>query len=242
MEAMIFAAGLGTRLKPLTDYTPKALIKVGGEPLLKRLVDKMKDAGVTDIVVNVHHLADQIEQYITAQHQFGINVRISNERDCLLETGGGLKNAVPLFHGDRPILIHNVDILSNVDLAVFYAQNCMYDATLLVSERETFRYLLFNDDNCLVGWTNIRTGEVKSPFPHLVVKSCRKYAFAGIHLFSPRLFPEMDVWKGKFSIVDFYLSICNRVKIHACVGSNLHLLDVGKQETLIAAEEFIRTN
>ena len=166
-QAMIFAAGLGTRLKPLTDHMPKALVKVGGRPLLDIVVDKLREQGYDRFVVNVHHFANQIEEHVAAA-DYAPLVRISDERDELLETGGGLKKAASLFADEEPILIHNVDILSNVDFGWFARQHLPdEDAVLLVSRRKTKRYLLFDNAMRLMGWTNIETGEVRSPFPWL---------------------------------------------------------------------------
>ena len=153
-QAMIFAAGLGTRLKPLTDTMPKALVRVGGQPLLWHVIMKLKKAGYERIVVNVHHFASQITDYLAANDHFGLDIRISDETEALLETGGGIKKALPLFDPSEPILIHNVDILSNLDLNAL-----PMDAPLLVvSERKTKRYLMFDDEMRLHGWTNIETG------------------------------------------------------------------------------------
>ncbi len=243
-RAMIFAAGLGTRLKPLTDTLPKALIPVAGKPLLEHLLLKMKVAGITDVTLNVHHFADQIIRFLDENNHFGLRIRISDEREMLLETGGGIRHAIPLLTedvaGEAPILIHNVDILSNLDLPTFCQVDPTADATLLVSSRDTFRYLLFNDENRLVGWTNLKTGEVRSPYPNLDVNACRRYAFAGIHLFSPRLFPCMlESWEGKFSIIDFYLSLADKKIIRAFPKEDLRLIDVGKLDSLSQAEAFI---
>lgn len=242
MQAMIFAAGLGTRLKPLTDHMPKALVRVGGEPLLKHVVVQMKNAGFTHIVVNVHHFADQIEEYLAAQQNFGIDIRISDERRQLLNTGGGIKKARPLFDSTEPILIHNVDILSNVDLRSFYAQ-AHGDATLLVSERQTKRYLLFAPDegHRLMGWTNVETHEVRSPHTGLDPDSCERYAFSGIHVFSPRLFPLLDPWPDEFGIIDFYLGTCASHDINGYAWPGLRLMDVGKQDTIAQADHFLTT-
>lgn len=167
-QAMIFAAGLGTRLKPLTDTMPKALVQVAGEPLLKHVIIRLRDAGFTHIVVNVHHFAQQIVDYLRENDNFGLDIRISDETEQLLETGGGIKKAIPLFPDDTPVLIHNVDILDNVDYNWFYRQHLdTEDAVLLVSRRKTKRYLLFDSAMRLMGWTNVETGEVKSPFPWL---------------------------------------------------------------------------
>lgn len=239
MQAMIFAAGLGTRLKPLTDTMPKALVRVGGKPLIERVVEQLKASGADRIVVNVHHFASQVLDYLQANGNFGADVRISDESEMLLDTGGGLKKAAPLFDADRPIMIHNVDILSNVDLAWLYGQHEGNGATLLVSRRKTKRYLLFNDDMALVGWTNIETGEVKSPYPDIDVNACRMFAFSGIHVFSPRLFPLMAGFPDKFGIVDFYLKVCGKVQIKACLKPDLRLLDVGKIDTLAEADAFV---
>ena len=248
---MIFAAGLGTRLKPLTDKMPKALVRVGGEPLIKRVILNLAAAGVDRIVVNVHHFAGQIIDYLKDNDNFGLDIRISDETDGLLETGGGIKKAAPLFDPTAPILIHNVDILSNVDLREFYqiasqsekgkvkSEESECDAVLLVSWRKTKRYLLFNDDMKLVGWTNIETGEVRSPYPELNPKECRMYAFAGIHALSPRLLKMMDEFPDRFGIIDFYLKACATHNIKGYVKDDLKLMDIGKLDTLAQAEEFL---
>ena len=248
---MIFAAGLGTRLKPLTDTMPKALVRVGGEPLIKRVILNLAAAGVDRIVVNVHHFAGQIIDYLKDNDNFGLDIRISDETAGLLETGGGIKKAAPLFDSTAPILIHNVDILSNVDLREFYqiasqsekgkvkSEESECDAVLLVSWRKTKRYLLFNDDMKLVGWTNIETGEVRSPYPELNPKECRMYAFAGIHALSPRLLKMMDQFPDRFGIIDFYLKACATHNIKGYVKDDLKLMDIGKLDTLAQAEEFL---
>ena len=246
MQAMIFAAGLGTRLKPLTDTMPKAFLKVGCEPLIKRVIDKLSASGVDRIVVNVHHLAQQITDYLNDNANFGKDMRISDETTGLLETGGGIKKAYPLFDSSSPILIHNVDILSNVDLRSFYQlavkaedKDQAVDAVLLVSWRKTKRYLLFSDDMRLVGWTNIETGEVKSPYPNLDPSKCRMYAFAGIHVISPKLVMTMDEMPDRFGIIDFYLKECATHNILGYVKDALKLMDIGKLDTLAQAEEFL---
>ena len=261
MQAMIFAAGMGTRLKPLTDTMPKALVRVGGEPLIKHVIQNLSEAGVDRIVVNVHHFAQQIIDYLTENDNFGLDIRISDESAGLLETGGGIKHAAQLFAPAAPILIHNVDILSNVDLRRFYERAGGLlkadapadastdasaptsadapDALLLVSERKTQRYLLFDDTMRLVGWTNIATGEVKSPYPDLDPKACRMYAFAGIHALSPRMLPLMQQFPDRFSIIDFYLQTCATHRIEGFAKDNLLLMDIGKLDTLAHAEEFL---
>lgn len=246
MQAMIFAAGMGTRLKPLTDTMPKALVTVGGQPLIRRVIARLKEAGATRIVVNVHHFANQIVSYLHDNDNFGTDIRISDETAQLLETGGGIRKAAPLFKADEPILIHNVDILSNVDLSKLYTLAAVEeegkakaDAVVLVSNRVTKRYLLFDDDMNLVGWTNVETGEVKSPYPHLDVAKCQRFAFAGIHVVSPRLFKLMDTFPDKFGIIDFYLSICATHHVRGYVKTDLKLMDIGKLDTLHQAEAFL---
>ena len=228
-QAMIFAAGLGTRLKPLTDTMPKALVRVGGQPLLWHVINKLKHAGYERIVVNVHHFAGQIVDYLKANDNFGLDIRISDESDMLLETGGGIKKALPLFDPSEPILIHNVDILSNLDLTALPT-----DAPLLVvSQRQTKRYLQFDDTMRLVGWKNIETGEVKG-------REGNSLAFSGIHMFHPSLTPLLSDWPERFPIMDFYLKACGDNLIRGYEATNLRLLDVGKLDTLDKAETFIK--
>ena len=235
-QVMIFAAGLGTRLKPLTDTMPKALVRVGGQPLLWHVIMKLKAAGYERMVVNVHHFADQIIDYLESNGNFGVDIRISDERDGLLETGGGIKKALPLFDPESPILIHNVDILSNLDFNTLPT-----DAPLLVvSPRQTKRYLLFDETLRLQGWTNIETGEVRGVKSEEVKsEKFRMLAFSGIHVFHPSLIPLMADWPDRFPIMDFYLKACGDHLIRGFEVHDLRLLDVGKLDTLEQAEEFI---
>ena len=245
MNALIFAAGLGTRLKPLTDTMPKALVPVLGRPLLQHVLDNLAASGFQEIVINVHHFAQQIIDYINAHPIENISIKISDERKLLLDTGGGIRQAATHFNNNNPFLVHNVDIMSNLDLKEFYRRNTVHAnraATLLVSKRNTSRYLLFNsEDNRLVGWTNIETGEIKSPYTNLNVNTCRAYAFAGIHLINPSLIlPHMEDWNERFSIIDFYLSVCDKVPIIADVKDDLQLIDVGKLDSLAKAELYVQ--
>ena len=227
-QAMIFAAGLGTRLKPLTDTMPKALVPVAGQPLLWHVVMKLKAAGYGRIVVNVHHFAQQIIDYLQANQNFGLDIRISDETAMLLETGGGIKKARPLFDPAEPVLIHNVDILSNLYLPRLDAR----EPLLVVSERKTKRYLQFDEQMRLVGWQNVETGQTKG-------RLGRPLAFSGIHVLSPSLFPLMDGFPDRFPIMDFYLSVCARHCICGYEAPGLQLLDVGKLDTLDQAEQFL---
>ena len=252
-QAMIFAAGLGTRLKPLTDTMPKALVRVGGQPLLWHVIQKLKAVGYERIVVNVHHFAEQIVDYLKANDNFGLDIRISDETNGLLETGGGIKKALPLFDPSEPILIHNVDILSNLDLTGGLSPVCEAgeahgdcplcesnpDALLLVSQRKTKRYLLFDDEMILDGWTNIETGEVRSPYKGLDPSDCKRLAFSGIHMIWPRVYPLFNEMPERFGIIDFYLKFCHQCAFLGYEQKDLRLLDVGKLETLEQAEQFL---
>ena len=256
MQAMIFAAGLGTRLKPLTDTMPKALVRVGGAPLLEHVIKRLIDAGCSRMVVNVHHFANQITDYLDAHH-YGVDIYVSDETEQLLDTGGGIKRAASLFNRQLPVLIHNVDILSNVDLDAFYrhALEMKADALLLVSRRVTQRYLIFDNDMRLLGWTNVATGEVKSPHDeirqlHFVSPTeagssyfqhnCNLCAFSGIHVLAPSAVEAVEaVDEDKFPIMEFYLNNCDRLDIRGELKTDLHLLDVGKLNSLQAAEDFI---
>ena len=256
-QAMILAAGLGTRLKPLTDTMPKALVPVGGKPLLEWNIRKLQAQGYDRFVINIHHFAQQIRDYV-AQQDYAPLVHFSDETSQLLETGGGLKHAQDLFSDEEPILIHNVDILSNVDLKAFYtfSAHCvegqqLYDAVLLVSDRKTKRYLLFSPDNRMVGWVNVETGEIRTPYDWVPSEARKlladpsssnlhKAAFAGIHVVSPTVFQVMEPYPDKFSIMDFYIQNCNRLCIHGYLSDGLKLMDVGKQETLKDAVSFLK--
>lgn len=245
---MILAAGLGTRLKPLTDTMPKALVPVNGTPLLDLNIRRLMEQGYDRFVVNIHHFAQQIIDHVR-QQDYAPLVHFSDETEQLLETGGGLKKAQGLFRDDQPILIHNVDILDNVDYEWFARQHeADEDAVLLVSQRKTKRYLLFDNAMRLMGWKNIETGEIKSPYEYVRRtglsqhgESLNMFAFSGIHSFSPRLFSLMDRFPDRFPIIDFYLSVCHRSAIVGLVKPDLQLMDVGKIETLDQAEKFIQS-
>lgn len=247
MKAMVFAAGLGTRLRPLTDTLPKALVPVCGKPLLYHVLQKLKAAGYTDVVVNVHHFADKIREYLEREDFGGLHIVISDESDALLETGGGLRNAKPLLlPSPDPILVHNVDILSNLDIP-WLREKTRPGAlsTLLVSERSARRRLLFSpEDLRLVGWTDTATGEVRSPYAGLDPSACLSYAFSGIHNVSPAVFQAFDAMEmpARFPIMDFYLKACRRYPIYGVVAPALKLLDVGKTDSLPKADKFLRNN
>jgi NDP-sugar pyrophosphorylase family protein len=241
MKAMIFAAGLGTRLKPITDSIPKALLPIANKPLLEHVILKLKNAGFNQLVVNVHHFPDQIIDFLHANSNFGIDIQIADERLKLLDTGGGIKNIESIFPGNEPFLVHNVDILSNIDLNDLYAEHCKNNplATLVVSKRDTFRYLLF-EQNQLRGWINEKTNETK-PEGFQLNGEYQKLAFSGIQILSHNVFNRMNAYPDKFPIMDFYLNTCSSENIVGYIPTDLKLLDVGKLNVLDDAEAFVRT-
>lgn len=248
---MIFAAGLGTRLKPLTDHLPKALVPVMGVPMLERVILKLKDAGFTDLTVNIHHFGDLIVDFLNEKHNFGVNIHISDERKELLDTGGGILKAREFLDGDEPFLVHNVDIFTDLDLKSIYNTHLTQkvDATLLVSERSSDRKLIFASPHNLQsglqlkGWINKKTNEEKPYNFHFNSGTDLEYSFAGIHILSPSIFQYFDdEWSGKFSIIPFYLSICQRANIVGYPFKGNHWFDIGKIETLQQAEAYIQEN
>lgn len=236
MVGMIFAAGLGTRLKPLTDTMPKALVPLAGKPLLQWQVEKLRDAGITDILVNVHHFPDMIIDTIRANEGWGCSITVSDERDQLLDTGGGLKKAInhsPFALRHSPLLACNVDILSNIDIKeLVRAYEQAGVSQLVVSERSTQRYLCFDAQNTLCGWTNIKTGELKG-------HDGRHLAFSGMQILSPETLSHLqDMPQEKFSLIDFYLQVMNEVPLKAFVPSDYRMMDVGKIDQIDEAEAF----
>lgn len=229
MKAMIFAAGKGTRLRPLTDTLPKALIPYRGTPLIEHVITRLLDFGITQIVVNVHHLGNMIKDFLSSKNNFGIDIQISNESDSLLDTGGGLKKAFPLLQDSSPILLHNTDIITTLDFAdmLEFHKKSGALATTAVRTRQTGRYLLFNNDMLLCGWMNTKTGETKPP--ELNPATLQNLAFSGVHIIEPRIrnyFPEENV----FSIIDLYLSVMNKEKIFGYLHDNTEWKDMGKIE------------
>lgn len=231
--AMIFAAGLGTRFKPWTDKHPKALAVINGKSLLQRNVEYLQQYGITDVVVNVHHFADQIIDAIKEANGWGSKITISDEKAEVLETGGGLLKAAPLLRGNRFVTI-NVDILTDVNLSDFinYHQQTAADITLGVTNRTTSRYLLFNEDNRLCGWRNVSTGQER-----IAVESAdlHQKAYSGLAIFEPAILDAITQ-TGKFSLIDVYLSLAASHKIVGYNHSGAKVLDVGKPESVAIAE------
>jgi NDP-sugar pyrophosphorylase family protein len=239
MKAMILAAGLGTRLRPLTDDRPKALVEVGGRTLLEMALARLSSFGIGDVIINVHHFADKIIEYLAAKRNFGMQIAISRE-EVLLDTGGGLKKAGYFFlrnsaSAEEPFILHNVDVISTIDLrrmAQFHVDNGAL-ATLAVQDRQTSRYLLFDDRLQLCGRKSRADGEAElvRPSPQL-----RPLAFSGIHVISPRLFSLMTE-EGVFSILAPYLRLagCGE-KILAFRSDEYQWRDLGRLEDVMHAD------
>lgn len=266
MKAMIFAAGLGTRLKPLTDTLPKALVPVCEKPLIEHVARKLFASGINEAVVNIHYFADKVEEWVKSQDWIAASrsemcegkmlVEISDERELLLETGGAVLHARRYLEGCGKFLIHNVDILSNCDIRWFESQ-VKEDAiaTLLVSERETTRFLLFDPETLrLAGWMNTDSGDYHVISPDIDPKECRALAFSGIHILSDRVpalmqeyveergLPIDDVRGTRFPIMSFYMWLAAKCPVYGVVAENLEFIDVGKLDALKPAEEFVRGN
>ena len=253
MKAMIFAAGLGTRLRPLTNDRPKALVEVAGKPMLQRVIENMVRYGFTDITVNVHHFGEKIIDFLAANNNFGININISDERGLLLDTGGGILKARCRLDGNEPFLVHNADILTDLDLRAFYDYHCRHnaDATLLTKQRVTQRYLLCDADSRLCGWINKSTGQVLPEGLEYRPDTFSEMAFGGVHVISPSIFPALEEYAAtvadsgslhvnagvKFSIIPFYVAMCRRLKIMSYAPEGYRWFDVGKPETLDLANK-----
>jgi NDP-sugar pyrophosphorylase family protein len=238
MKAMILAAGLGSRLKPWTDFHPKALAEVNGKSLLQRNIQYLQQFGIHEVIVNVHHFAEQIIAAIENNNGWGSTITISDETDQVLETGGGLKKAADYFQGESDFVVMNADILTDMNLADMLLQHQIRKplATLAVSERISSRYFLFLENGLLGGWKNIKTGEEKIMRLH---ENLYPKAFSGIHIISNRLFPLIKQ-RGKFSLVDVYLSLAADYPIAAFDHTGCHLIDAGKPDSVEkAAKIFI---
>lgn len=235
MKAMIFAAGLGTRLQPLTNSIPKALVPFNNKPLLQHLIEKLVVEGFDKIIINTHHFSEQLIDFINIKNSFGIHISISDETGTLLDTGGGLIKASWFFDDGKPFLVHNVDVVSNIDfssLLKFHIENNAI-ATLAVRDRKTSRYLHFDDNNALSGWENIKTGE---RLGHFNQEKTRRFAFSGIHVIDPKIFKLINE-EGKFSIINVYLNLANENKIVGFDHSEDLWMDVGNLTNLKKAEE-----
>lgn len=231
VAAMIFAAGLGTRLYPLTKDKPKALVEINGQPLLQTVLEKIIAAGITDIVVNVHHFSQLVKDYL-ASHSFEANIRISDETDFLLDTGGGLKFAEQLLKTADHILLHNVDILSDIDLNRLIINHIENEAlaTLAVKERPTSRYIIFDKKTMqLCGWENVKTGET---LESRCTDNPVKLAFSGIHVVSKAIFPMIPAGK-KISMTPLYVEMAKTQNVRGYLHQQDQWMDVGKYEDVM---------
>lgn len=240
MKAMILCAGLGTRLKPWTLSHPKALVPVGGQPMLKRVSESLFKQGFGTQIINVHHFASQVIDYVNAGNLQGVDVKISDESEKLLDTGGGILNAAEFLADDEyPFLVHNVDILSNADLRSLYDRHLASgrDVTLLVSDRESTRKLVIDSDTNLKGWTNLSTGETR-PGGFVPDNTMQSVAFSGIYVMSPVVFNTMHEYgySGAFPIMDFFLAMVGILSIGVESQPGLEILDIGKPDALRRAE------
>ena len=245
MKAFVLAAGLGTRLRPFTLEHPKALVPVGGVPMLQRVLLRLKGEGFDEVIINVHHFADQIEEFLAANGNFGLRISISAARAALLDTGGALLHAARLIgEDDEPMLVHNVDILSDAPLRRLMQAHKESGrmATLLVSSRESSRRLAFDSEDRLCGWTNLADGSTK-PAGFKVAAGHRLYAFSGIHAVTPSLLADAMRRQGRggaFPIVDFYLDESSGGSVGCFYEENLRLIDIGKPATLAQADTLIK--
>lgn len=242
MKAMIFAAGLGTRLRPLTNTCPKALVKVAGTPLLEIAIKRLLKYGFSEIIINIHYLGAQIIDFLTINNNFGASITLSDERDLLLNTGGGLKKVACFFDDGQPFLVCNVDVLTNLDLHKFYQQHLQSGAlaSLAVRNRQTSRYLLFDDDTQLVGWKNVKTKETRwvGQLTEAIKQKAQLLAFSGLHVVNPEIFAYMQS-KGAFSIIQTYLLLAAQHKILAYPHNDSLWLDVGKHAQLTEAHKML---
>jgi N-acetyl-alpha-D-muramate 1-phosphate uridylyltransferase len=234
MKAMILAAGLGTRFKPWTDAHPKALAPVNGKTLLERNIGYLQSFGITDVIVNVHHFAEQITEAIRIHQGWGSRITISDESGEVLETGGGMKKAATYFD-QGPFIMMNADILTDLDLKamISFHEKIKPLVTLAITNRKSSRYFLFDQNDRLSGWRNTTTGEEKIPVPG---NGLQEKAFSGIHLISPDIFPLIHR-QGKFSIVDIYLELAATYKIMGFDHSGSRLVDVGNTASVAVAEK-----
>ena len=238
MKAMILAAGLGTRLKPFTDDRPKALVEIGDKTLLEHTIKKLADSGFNEIVVNTHHFSKMLVSFIE-NNDFGVKILISDETERLLDTGGGIFNAAQLLGSEGPFLVHNVDIITDIDLSLLYKTHLNSSAlvTLAVGKRESSRVFLFDNEMNLRGWKNKLTN--KEIIPDSQFKHITEFAFSGIHVINPEIFNLIKT-TGSFSIIDTYLSLCSKYTIKGYDISQNYVLDVGKPDSLKAAEQYLR--
>lgn len=234
---MIFAAGLGTRLRPITQQIPKALVEVGGVPMIERVIVNLKAAGVDSIIINLHHYPEKIKDFIASRDHFNIDIRYSEESHELLDTGGGLARAGWFFNDDQPFYVHNTDVLTNIDLNKMMHHHMKMKplATLFVMQRKTSRYLMFDQRMQLTGWKNVKTCEEK-----IIRKATQtsNFAFNGIHIIQPEIFKLLP-GEGKFSIIPAYLDLAINHSLSGYTDPEAGFVDIGRPENLEEAERFV---
>lgn len=238
MKAMILAAGLGTRLRPLTNDRPKAMVRIQGIPLLEIVIRRLQYFGIREFIINTHHFANQITDFLKEQDNFGVKIHISHEAEAPLETGGALKKAASFFSDGDPFLLCNTDILTTLDFYQFfqYHKKNKAIATLATRQRSTSRYLIFDEKNTLSGWTNIKTGELKMARP--VAGRFQLRAFSGLHVIDPALFQFFSK-ADRFSIIDTYLLAAQKSIIKCYPDEESVWLDVGKTPAIEAAGKLL---
>lgn len=262
MKAMIFAAGFGTRLKPLTNTCPKALVRVGGKPMLQHTIEHLKQHGFNELIINIHYLGEQILSFLEQHNNFGIRIEISDERAGILETGGGLLKAQAFFDDGQPFLVCNADVFTNINLTDFYQFHINKEsiATLAVRKRKSSRVLLFDAAHTLQGWQNLKDETVKFPSVFLdstahyfdannsifkeekyaVIRQAIPMAFSGYQMLSPEIF-NYKTRTGIFSLVEWYIDICAQNSIVAYEHTNDVWVDIGSPEQLQKANELYQT-
>ena len=243
MNALILAAGLGTRLGEFTADRPKALVEVQGCTMLEHQLRHLAAAGFDRFVINIHHFANKVQEYLKQNNNFGLDITLSDESSLLLDTGGGIRQAMHMLHDDSPLLVHNVDIFSNTDLKSLYEThiNSGADATLLTARRNTSRYLYFNNNGALCGWSNEKTGEVRSPLSGFDKTKYTPYAFQGIHVISKSVLPLLDaIPEQRFGITDFYVSNAGNLNLQMVECDPSQWVDAGKPETLATAAQIVK--
>ncbi len=240
MKAMIFAAGLGTRLRPLTNDKPKALVELNGKPVIEHVIRKLVQHDFNEIIVNVHHFSSRMINFLDNLNIPGLHIAISDESDQLLDTGGGLNKAGWFFNDGRPFLIYNVDIISSIDLTKLYTAhvNNTADITLVVSNRKSDRVLLFDAEDQFCGWRNNKTREQN--IVRNQVSEFKQFPFSGIHVMNPNIL-DLIKEEGRFSIIKLYLRLANLTRVSYYYHENDFWIDIGKPENIEKAEHWLKT-
>lgn len=244
MKGIVFAAGIGSRLRPITDHTPKALVEINGVPMLRRAIDNLRHAGIHDIVVNIHHHPDKVTAYLKSEGLLDQGIVISDESDMLLDTGGGLLKALSIIGEDEPLVAINADILTDIPVRTLISHHLRHnsDVSLAVMTRLASRMLLFDADMRMHGWHNTHTGETKPT--GIDTALLQPFGFCGIHILSPETFPllrQYAVTSPKFSLTPFYIDNTDNLNIHGVEFSNQYMWhDIGTPERLEAARKAMR--